>query len=96
MTEKLTTWDIQDSRTMKTEKGRRAYLKYVAETYADEPETIARAIGDVARARGMADVAKATGLSRQGLYKALDGKGSPSFDTIWRVARELGISLRVG
>ncbi|MDD1629815.1 MAG: helix-turn-helix domain-containing protein, partial [Methylococcaceae bacterium] len=33
------------------------------------------------------------GLSRESLYKSLSGEHSPSFDTILKVAKALGIHL---
>ncbi len=59
--------------------------------------SIARILGDIARARsgGMAEVARKTGLSRESLYRSLDGKHIPSFDTILKVTRALDIDLSV-
>ena len=36
------------------------------------------------------------GTSRQGLYKALSPKGNPTFATVLRIMRALGIQLRLG
>ena len=55
---------------------------------------LARALGDVARAKGMSQLARDTGLSRESLYKALSESGNPSFDTVLRVAKALGLRLR--
>lgn len=54
---------------------------------------IARALGDIARARGMTQVARDAGLSRESLYKALGKDGNPSFATVLKVARALGVRL---
>jgi probable addiction module antidote protein len=56
---------------------------------------IARALGDVARARGISDLARETGLTRQALYKALSGEGNPEFATITKVAEALGLQLTI-
>lgn len=48
---------------------------------------------DIARARGMAHVARATGLSRESLYRALSANGNPSFATVLKVTRALGLRL---
>ena len=53
---------------------------------------IAKALGDIARARGMSQIARDTGLSRESLYRAVDGNIS-SFDTILKVTKALGIHL---
>ena len=39
---------------------------------------IAKALGDIARAKGMTQVARDTGLSRESLYKALSGERAPT------------------
>ena len=54
---------------------------------------IAKALGDIARAKGMAQVAKEAGLSRESLYKALSGERSPDFETILNVVGALGLKL---
>lgn len=56
---------------------------------------IARALGDIARARGMMQLAKDTGLTREGLYKALGEQGNPSFSTVMKVMRALGLQISV-
>ena len=59
----------------------------------DDAAGIARALGDIARARGMTQVAKDAGLSRESLYRALSVDGNPSFATVLKVARALGVRL---
>ena len=54
---------------------------------------IAKALGDIARAKGMSQVARDAGVSRESLYKALSGERSPDFSTILKVVNALGISL---
>jgi probable addiction module antidote protein len=54
---------------------------------------VAKALGDIARAKGMTQVARDAGLSRESLYKALSGERTPNFDTILKVIRALGLSL---
>jgi probable addiction module antidote protein len=54
---------------------------------------VAKALGDIARAKGMSQVARDAGLSRESLYKALSGERSPSFDTILKVVEALGLKL---
>lgn len=54
---------------------------------------IARALGDVARAKGMSQVARDAGLGRESLYKALSENGNPSLATVLKVAKALGIRL---
>ncbi len=78
---------------LKTEEDIAAYLEAVMEEGGDDPAFVARALGIVARARNMAQLARDTGLSREGLYKALSGEGNPSFATVMKVARALGLRL---
>ena len=42
----------------------------------------------------MSQLAKETGLGRESLYKALSGEGNPSFGTILKVMRALGLKLQ--
>ena len=60
----------------------------------DDVTGIARALGDIARAKGMSHVARETGLSRESLYKALSENGNPSLETVLKVAKALGLRLR--
>jgi probable addiction module antidote protein len=70
-----------------------AYLDAWLAEAPDDVAGIARAQGDVARAKGMTQVAKDAGLSRESLYKALSADGNPSFATILKVAKALGVRL---
>ncbi|MFH1076548.1 MAG: addiction module antidote protein [Pseudomonadota bacterium] len=54
---------------------------------------IAKALGNIARAKGMSQVARDAGLSRESLYKALSGERNPGFDTILKVVAALGLKL---
>jgi probable addiction module antidote protein len=57
-----------------------AYITEAVQT--DDMDTLIRAIGVAAKARGMTQIAKETGLSRGSLYKALSGNEHPQFETI--------------
>lgn len=70
-----------------------AYLQACLDEADGDASFIAKALGDIARAKGMADVARDAGLSRESLYKALSGDRNPSFDTILRVVAALGLRL---
>lgn len=70
-----------------------AYLEACLEEANGDAAFIAKALGDIARAKGMARVARDSGLSRESLYQALSGDRSPSFDTILKVVEALGLSL---
>ena len=70
-----------------------AYLQACLDEADGDAAFIAKALGDIARAKGMAQVARHAGLSRESLYKALSGDRSPSFDTILKVVAALGLRL---
>jgi len=68
--------------------------EYLTEAFSDgDPAFIARAIGTAARAHGMAEVAREAGLSRENLYRSLNGETRPEFDTVLRVIDALGLKL---
>ena len=78
---------------LRTPKEMAAYLDAWLDEAPDDAAGIARALGDIARAKGMTQVAKDAGLSRESLYKALSADGNPSFATVLKVARALGVKL---
>ncbi len=80
---------------LRTPEEMAAYLDAWLDEFPDDAAGIARALGDIARAKGMAQVARDAGLSRESLYKALSAEGNPSFATILKVARALGVKLHV-
>jgi len=88
---KLRRWDSAEY--LKTEEDMVMYLQACMEEAGDDAAFIAAALGDIARAKGMSQLAKDTGLGRESLYKALSGEGNPSFGTILKVMRALGIKL---
>ena len=70
-----------------------AYLEACLEEADGDAAFIAKALGDIARAKGMSQVARDAGLSCESLYKALSGERSPGFDTILKVIGALGLKL---
>lgn len=54
---------------------------------------VAKALGNIARAKGMTEIARETGLSRESLDKSLSGERSPSFETILKVIAALGLKI---
>ena len=68
-----------------------AYLTEALET--EDSSFIASALGTVARAKGMSGVARKTGLSRENLYRSLDGQTKPELDTVIRVFGAVGLTL---
>lgn len=78
---------------LRTPEEMAAYLDAWLNEFPDDAAGIARALGDIARAKGMTQVARDAGLSRESLYKALSANGNPSFATVLKVARALGLKL---
>jgi probable addiction module antidote protein len=78
---------------LRTPEEMAAYLEACLEEANGDAAFIAKALGDIARAKGMSQVARDAGLSRESLYKALSGERSPGFDTILKVINALGLKL---
>src|SRR5437868_7809924 len=91
---KISTSRYDVAEHLRTPKEMAAYLEACLEEADGDAAFIAKALGDIARAKGMTQVARETGLSRESLYKALSGDRSPSFDTILKVIQALGLRLR--
>ena len=79
---------------LRTPEEMAAYLEASIEEADGDAAFVAKALGDIARARGMAQVASDSGLSRESLYKALSGERNPTFDTVLKVVGALGLKLR--
>lgn len=88
---KLRKWDTAEHLTNEEEIA--LYMEACLEEAGDDAAFIAKALGDIARAKGMTQLAKETGMGRESLYKALSGEGNPSFATILKVMGALGLQL---
>jgi probable addiction module antidote protein len=88
---KTSRYDVAEH--LRTPEEMAAYLDAWFEEAPDDAAGIARALGDIARAKGMSQVAKDAGLSRESLYRALSAEGNPTFATILKVAKALGVRL---
>lgn len=91
---KTLAYDVAEQ--LRTPEEMAAYLNAWLMEAPDDIGGIARALGDIARAKGMAQVAKEAGLSRESLYKALSENGNPSFATALKVTKALGLQLHAG
>ena len=78
---------------LRTPEEMAAYFEACLDEADGDAAFIAKALGDIARAKGMAQVARDAGLSRESLYKALSGERSPDFETILKVVGALGLEL---
>jgi probable addiction module antidote protein len=86
-----TRYDVAEH--LRTPEEMAAYLEACLDEADGDAAFIAKALGDIARAKGMSQVARDTGLSRESLYKALSGDRTPGFDTILKVVAALGLRL---
>jgi probable addiction module antidote protein len=92
MTLKLSRWDSAEY--LKTEEDIQAYLEAVLEEGGDDPAYIIHALGVIARAKNMSQLAREAGISREGLYKALSEDGNPTFATVAKIAKALGLHIK--
>ena len=90
---KTTRWD--SAQHLETEEDIQLYLEACIDEAGDDPAFIVHALGVIARARNMSQLARDTGLTREGLYKALSPDGNPTFATVSKVAKALGLQLTV-
>src|ERR1043165_728136 len=86
-----TRYDVAEH--LRTPKEMAAYLEACLEEAGGDAAFIAKALGDIARAKGIAQVARDAGLSRESLYKTLSGDRRPDFETILKIVNALGIKL---
>ena len=86
-----TKYDVSEH--LRTPEEMAAYLEACLEEANGDATFIAKALGDIARAKGMSRVARDAGLSRESLYKALSGERSPGFDTVLKVMNALGLRI---
>ena len=90
---KTTTTRYDVAEHLRTPEEMAAYLEACLDEADGDAAFVAKALGDIARAKGMTQVARDAGLSRESLYKALSGERNPGFDTILKVIQALGIEL---
>jgi len=93
MTEAFTKWDVTEH--LRNREDARLYLEACAEEDPGDGSLIRAALNDIARAGNMSQLARDVGMSREGLYRALSEDGNPSFATVTRIARALGLQVRI-
>ena len=89
--EGYTVWD--PANYIEDEEDARLYLEACAEEDPGNGSLIRSALRDVTRAQNMSGLARQVGMSRAGLYKTLSPNGNPSFATIMRLTRALGMQV---
>lgn len=90
---KTTRWDSAEH--LQSDEDIKLYLEACFEEAGDDPAFIVHALGVIARAKNMSQLARDTGITREGLYKALSTEGNPTFATVTKVARALGLQITV-
>lgn len=93
MTETFTRWDPLNH--LKTDEDFRLYVEACAEEDPGDGSLIRAALNDIARAQNFSALARDAGMTREGLYKALSKDGNPSFATIAKITRALGMRLHI-
>ncbi len=88
---RLTKYDMADN--IKTRDDALLYLQAAFED--GNPEDIINVLGALARSEGMTKLAAEIGVGRESLYKSLSKDGNPSFATIFKIIKSLGLSLKV-
>lgn len=88
---RTTRYDVAEH--LRTPEEMAAYLEACMEEARGDAAFVAKALGNITRAKGMSQVARDAGLSRESLYKALSGDRNPSFETILKVIDALGLKL---
>ena len=56
---------------------------------------IRAALRDIAQAQNITRLANEAGLTRRSVYKALSAEGNPSMATLLKIAKALGLRLRL-
>ena len=90
---KTTRWDSAEH--LQSDEDIKLYLEACFEEAGDDPAFIVHALGVIARAKNMSQLARDTGISREGLYKAFSTEGNPTFATVTKVAKALGLQITV-
>lgn len=93
MAETFTRWNAAEH--LLTVEDARLYVQACAEEDPGDGSLIRAALNDVARAGIIAGLVRESGLSRDDLYKALAPDGNPTFATVLRITRALGLQLRI-
>ena len=93
MAETFTRWDVTEH--LQTKEDVCLYLEAAVDEDPGDGSLVRAALNDIARAQNMTHLALQAGMTREGLYKALSENGNPSFTTVLRITRALGMKLRV-
>ena len=93
MAETFSRWEMTEH--LRTKEDARLYLDACAEEDPGDGSLIRAALNDIARAQNVSQLARDIGMTREGIYKALSDNGNPTFATIMRITRALGMRVRI-
>ena len=71
---------------------RAEYMKAALEECDGDPKRVLAALGVIARSLGLPELAERIGVTKQG-HTSLSENGNPRWETVWRVAEELGLQV---
>ena len=91
--ERFTRWDVTEN--LQTKEGMRLYLEACAEEDPGDGSLIRAALNDIARAQGTIQLAGEVGMTHEGLDRELSENGDPTFATVMRITRALGMRLKI-
>ena len=93
MSETYTEWRLEDHIT--SGERARGVLEAAVEKDPGDGSLIRDVLSAIARSQNMSALARDAGLNRAGLYKAPSEDGNPSFTTVMKITRALGLRLRL-
>ena len=93
MAETFEKWDA--ARDLRNREDVRRYIEACSELDPGDGSLIRAALNDIARAYSITELAHETGMTRVGIYKALAPEGNPTFSTLIRITRALGMRVRI-
>ena len=79
------------SKYLDTDEAINDYLAIALED--GDTKTVQVVLRDIAHAHGMTQLAKETQLNRESLYKSLSKEGNPSFASITKIMKALGLKM---
>lgn len=59
----------------------------------DDPNTFIEALGLLIKKHGVTEVARESGLNRESLYKVINGKSKPQWETVFKIFKALNFKF---
>lgn len=93
MTSTRTRWDVTNQ--LRTEEDARLYIEEAFEKDLGDEFLICAALSDIARGRNLNEFTQEIVMIQKVLPEALSENGSPSFGTVLKIIRALGMWLQI-